>query len=76
MFIMLSIWSRCGFTSSDWNKPSRIKSYGRTEHVSDVQVAKEIDCYINNEFTVNCRKEGDEVYLPFSFLHRYFEVSA
>jgi heparosan-N-sulfate-glucuronate 5-epimerase len=23
---------------------------------------------------IGCRKEGDEVYLPFSFLHKYFEV--
>ncbi|KAJ8932754.1 hypothetical protein NQ314_014454, partial [Rhamnusium bicolor] len=40
----------------------------------DLQVAEEIDCDINGEYVIGCRKEGDEVYIPFSFLHRYFEV--
>lgn len=76
LFIMLSLWSRCGFNSSEWNKPSRLKSYDRiSDHISDTQLAKEIECYINSEYSINCRKEGDEVYLPFTFLHRYFEVS-
>lgn len=35
---------------------------------------EEIDCYINQEYSISCRKEGDEVYLPFSFLYKYFEV--
>lgn len=35
---------------------------------------EEIDCFINQEYSISCRKEGDEVYLPFSFLHKYFEV--
>lgn len=34
----------------------------------------EIDCVINQEYTIGCRKEGDEVYLPFSFIKKYFEV--
>ncbi|KAG5896515.1 hypothetical protein JTB14_020488 [Gonioctena quinquepunctata] len=37
-------------------------------------VAEEIDCDINGEYIITCRKEGDEVYIPFSFLHKYFEV--
>lgn len=35
---------------------------------------EEIDCLINQEYTVSCRREGDEIYVPFSFLHDYFEV--
>lgn len=35
---------------------------------------EEIECVINQEYSVSCRKEGEEVYLPFSFLHKYFEV--
>lgn len=35
---------------------------------------EEIDCHINGEYNVPCRKEGGEVYVPFSFLHKYFEV--
>lgn len=34
----------------------------------------EIDCNINSETTVKCRREGNEVYMPFSFVKNYFEV--
>lgn len=34
----------------------------------------EVECVVNDEYTVSCRKEGSEVYLPFSFLSKYFEV--
>lgn len=36
--------------------------------------AVEIDCVINSEYSIGCRKEGDEVYLPFTFIKKYFEV--
>jgi hypothetical protein len=36
---------------------------------------QEIDCHINGDYSIGCRKEGDEVYVPFSFIHKYFEVS-
>lgn len=35
----------------------------------------DIPCQINGEYTVECGRRGDEVYLPFSFIHKYFEVS-
>ena len=35
---------------------------------------EEIECIINQEYPVSCRKENDEIYIPFSFLHKYFEV--
>ena len=36
-----------------------------------------IECLINNEYTVSCRQNSDgEVYLPFKFIGKYFEVSA
>lgn len=41
---------------------------------SDLQGYEEIDCHINGEYSIGCRKEGGEIYLPFSFLHKYFEV--
>lgn len=43
---------------------------------SELQGYEEIDCLINGDVALKCRKEGDEVYLPFSFIHKYFEVSA
>ncbi|XP_070561426.1 D-glucuronyl C5-epimerase B-like [Ptychodera flava] len=33
-----------------------------------------IECLINNEYKVDGRREGAEVYLPFSFIEKYFEV--
>jgi heparosan-N-sulfate-glucuronate 5-epimerase len=36
--------------------------------------AVEIDCVINQEYSIGCRREGDEIYMPFSFVKKYFEV--
>lgn len=36
--------------------------------------AVEIDCVINQEYSIGCRREGDEIYMPFSFIKKYFEV--
>lgn len=33
-----------------------------------------MDCVINQEYSIACLQEGDEVYVPFTFLHEYFEV--
>lgn len=41
------------------------------------KLVQPIECYINNDYPVSCMKEmeGDEtVYMPFSFLQKYFEV--
>lgn len=38
------------------------------------ETIEDIECLINQKYTIPCRREGDEVYLPFSFLHDYFEV--
>ncbi|XP_045161241.2 D-glucuronyl C5-epimerase-like isoform X2 [Mercenaria mercenaria] len=35
---------------------------------------QEIECEINREYSVQCRKDNNEVYLPFSFIQKYFEV--
>lgn len=78
LFIILSLWNRCGFLSIDWQngKHSLIKPYHvPPDQIGESTAVKEIDCDINNEYTVSCRKEGDEVFIPFTFLHSYFEVS-
>lgn len=38
------------------------------------QQYRQIECRINDEYSVPCRREKNEVYLPFSFINRYFEV--
>ncbi|KAG8574909.1 hypothetical protein GDO81_009384 [Engystomops pustulosus] len=35
---------------------------------------EEIDCLINEDRNVHCRREGNEVYMPFSWMEKYFEV--
>ncbi|KAF3832907.1 hypothetical protein F7725_026572 [Dissostichus mawsoni] len=35
---------------------------------------EEIDCLINDESTIKGRREGGDVYLPFSWMEKYFEV--
>ncbi|KAM3927221.1 D-glucuronyl C5-epimerase isoform 1-T1 [Leptodactylus fuscus] len=35
---------------------------------------EEIDCLINEDLNVRCRREGNEVYMPFSWMEKYFEV--
>lgn len=72
-FITLSLWSRCG-------EISLIKESIKRSHFNDndkgneVLGAKEIDCVINGDYTIGCLKEGDEIFMPFSFLHKYFEI--
>ncbi|XP_063781594.1 D-glucuronyl C5-epimerase isoform X2 [Pseudophryne corroboree] len=38
------------------------------------QKYEEIDCVINDDQSVRCRREGNEVYMPFSWMEKYFEV--
>ncbi|XP_028814319.1 glucuronic acid epimerase a [Denticeps clupeoides] len=37
-------------------------------------VYEEIDCLINEDMTIKGRREGAEVFLPFSWVEKYFEV--
>ncbi|KAK8779584.1 hypothetical protein V5799_019071 [Amblyomma americanum] len=39
-----------------------------------VHLTQEIKCLINDDYAVPCRKEGPEVYVPFSFVRKYFDV--
>lgn len=38
------------------------------------QTISGVDCVINQEYSVSCIQDGDEVYVPFSFIRDYFEV--
>lgn len=35
---------------------------------------EEVDCLINDESTIKGRREGGEVYMPFSWIEKYFDV--
>ena len=52
-------------------KPSR--------HASNAQSSnyRRIDCLINDDYSIPCRQDSNgEVYLPFKFIRKYFEVFA
>lgn len=65
------LYSFCGDTNKEWQ---RLNYNNLNKKAFALQVAEEIECVINGEDVIGCRKEGDEVYVPFSFLHRYFEI--
>lgn len=83
-FVTLTLWSKCTELSlprrllSKWSAPPYTAGSGGSDQPSRSAAAgaatEEIDCVINQEYSVSCRREGDEIYLPFSFLHDYFEV--
>lgn len=73
LFTFLNLWTRCGITHNDGGHHAHIYQ-DNTDKGSEVQGAEEIDCVINGDYSIGCRKEGDEVYIPFSFIHKYFEI--
>ena len=55
--------------------PRMAQSYkGVREMEIDPVKYKEIECVINGDYSVKGRREGKEVYMPFSFIQKYFEV--
>ncbi|XP_071482366.1 D-glucuronyl C5-epimerase B-like [Diadema antillarum] len=62
------------------DQPQQIQQQQRhLEQISNDQdpaahVYKEMDCLINGDYTIKGHSEGSEVYLPFSFIRKYFEV--
>ncbi|XP_033231176.1 D-glucuronyl C5-epimerase B isoform X3 [Belonocnema kinseyi] len=70
---ILTSWNNCGnnffLRNADWKLQLQHK-----DRISNELGYQEIDCYINGGYSIGCRKEGDEVYIPFSFIHKYFEI--
>lgn len=44
---------------------------------SDLTSLQDIECLINQEYTIRCKRdeEDHEVYVPFSFIRNYFDIS-
>lgn len=61
------------FDASVGFQPRVAQSYN---HVKENKLIKyaEIECVINGDYSVEGRREGKEVFLPFSFIQNYFEV--
>ncbi|XP_018320352.1 D-glucuronyl C5-epimerase B [Agrilus planipennis] len=76
LLVTLSIWNHCANYAGvkEVNKNQRYPIYNEINDENSV-IPEEIDCNINNgDYTITCLKEGEEVYVPFSFIHKYFEI--
>nr|XP_022341923.1 D-glucuronyl C5-epimerase-like isoform X2 [Crassostrea virginica]XP_022341924.1 D-glucuronyl C5-epimerase-like isoform X2 [Crassostrea virginica] len=61
------------FSGTKGFHPRVAQSYTRGKGTQPIEY-EEIECVINGDYTVKGRKDGDEVYMPFSFIQKYFEV--
>ncbi|KAJ2952459.1 hypothetical protein O0L34_g6768 [Tuta absoluta] len=67
--VLTVFWTHCGELSR------RPISSALTLALSERTISsEEIECNINGEYSVACRRDAADVYLPFSFIHKYFEV--
>ncbi|XP_037716981.1 D-glucuronyl C5-epimerase B [Drosophila subpulchrella] len=76
--ITLGVYMRCAaFTFS----PDLMRPLDRTGRQSinggEATALQDIECSINQEYSVHCKRDenANEVYVPFSFLRNYFDVS-
>lgn len=85
--VTLMLWSRCGdlvrtfpkrfygnFYTCFYDVSKLITLLNFVASQYQITEAVEIDCVINQEYSIGCRREGDEIYLPFSFIKKYFEI--
>ena len=49
-------------------------SHQLLQELDDGSKFRDIDCRINKEYSITCKKDDADVYVPFSFLAKYFEV--
>ncbi|RVE43320.1 hypothetical protein evm_012024 [Chilo suppressalis] len=69
VMLLTLFWSQCGELSQRPIGSVLTNSLSERTMSSD-----EIECSINGEYSVACRRDRDEVYIPFSFIHKYFEI--
>uniref|UniRef100_A0A8C0UGG6 heparosan-N-sulfate-glucuronate 5-epimerase n=1 Tax=Cyanistes caeruleus TaxID=156563 RepID=A0A8C0UGG6_CYACU len=86
--LSLLLWSRCSHHSQTPARPPERPEEEEEEEASPRDAPgipgsagkaaalryEEIDCVINEEQTVKGRREGSEVFLPFSWVEKYFQV--
>lgn len=72
-FTLITYTFNCGHpVSSHPSFIQRLEEPSLTE--SRGKIYEELDCSINGMYHISCRKEGREVFIPFSFLEKYYEV--
>ncbi|XP_017125745.1 D-glucuronyl C5-epimerase B [Drosophila elegans] len=76
--ITLGVYMRCAAFSFS---PDLMRPLDRTARQSanggEASALQDIECSINQEYSVHCKRDenANEVYVPFSFLRNYFDVS-
>ncbi|KAJ8679544.1 hypothetical protein QAD02_015331 [Eretmocerus hayati] len=70
---MFTSWNNCSnsffIKNANWRPHFQYK-----DHPANEVGFQEIDCLINHQRTVSCRKDDDEIFIPFSFLQEYFGI--
>ncbi|XP_062592168.1 D-glucuronyl C5-epimerase-like [Saccostrea cucullata] len=61
------------FDASVGFQPRVAQAYNHVERSKPIKY-EELECVINGDYSVMGRKEGKNVYMPFSFIQKYFEV--
>ncbi|XP_068144007.1 D-glucuronyl C5-epimerase isoform X2 [Drosophila tropicalis] len=84
MIITVGVYVRCvtfsfglgELQSRRSNEDLFTKNSLRIESTSASQL-QDIECCINQEYNIHCKRDeiDNEVYVPFSFLHQYFDVN-
>nr|CAG4650783.1 EOG090X0272 [Simocephalus serrulatus]SVE94105.1 EOG090X0272 [Simocephalus serrulatus] len=64
--------AKCGHPS--FNQPTFQKPEEPLVLESKGKLYEELDCSINGLYHISCRKEGKEIFIPFSFIEKYYEV--
>nr|XP_017010022.2 D-glucuronyl C5-epimerase B [Drosophila takahashii] len=77
--ITLGVYMRCAaFTfSPDFVRPLDRAASRQSSGAGEPTALQDIECSINQEYSVHCKRDenANEVYVPFSFLRNYFDVS-
>ncbi|XP_061198385.1 D-glucuronyl C5-epimerase-like [Saccostrea echinata] len=61
------------FEASVGFQPRVAQAYNHVERNKPIKY-EELECVINGDYSIMGRKEGKDVYMPFSFIQKYFEV--
>jgi hypothetical protein len=61
------------FDASVGFQPRIAQSYNHVKRTHPIKY-EELECVINGDYSITGRKEGNEVFMPFSFIQKYFEV--
>ncbi|XP_066247990.1 D-glucuronyl C5-epimerase B [Euwallacea similis] len=69
LFAIVVLYSMCNTQASNLQSP-RDQSF----NVLELQSVVDIHCDINGEYSIGCKKDDQEVYVPVTFLKKYFEI--